>query len=178
MFARCSLRLGGLQDVWRRVALLERAAMPEAAESDTILSRSISTLSRKLICKQNLILDSVVQDKAARSAAFTSIPAFRREESESVLASVLGGQARKYSSVAPSSTKTRALLIANSTLYGGSYMGHCGETIQRFLKKGDAREVLFVPYALKDYEKYFGEFNLYVSSVLESFIMSDGKHAR
>lgn len=173
MFARCRLRLGGLQDVWRGVAFLERATMPEAAESDTFLSRSISTLSRRLICKQNLILDNVVLDKAA----FTSIPALRRAESESMLTSLLGGQARQVSNVAPSSSKTGALLIANSTLYGGSYMGHCGETIQRFLKKGDAGEVLFVPYALKDYEKYFGEYNLYVF-YLTLFNVSNGKHAR
>lgn len=66
-------------------------------------------------------------------------------------------QTRSYSSTPTSHSRTRALLIANSTLYGGSYMGHCGETIQSFLKKGDVSEVLFVPYALKDYEKYFGE---------------------
>eukprot|EP00898_Chlorokybus_atmophyticus_P003303 jgi/Chlat1/3974/Chrsp26S08871 len=52
--------------------------------------------------------------------------------------------------------QTRALLIANSTLYGGTYFGHCGETIQNFLKGGGVESVLFVPYALHDYDKYFG----------------------
>eukprot|EP00270_Netrium_digitus_P011829 TRINITY_DN3786_c0_g1_i1.p1 TRINITY_DN3786_c0_g1~~TRINITY_DN3786_c0_g1_i1.p1 ORF type:complete len:248 (+),score=58.33 TRINITY_DN3786_c0_g1_i1:150-893(+) len=51
---------------------------------------------------------------------------------------------------------TRALLISNSTLFGGSYFGHCGENIQKFLSEGGVREVLFVPYSLHDYDKYFG----------------------
>eukprot|EP00850_Spirogloea_muscicola_P010417 SM000061S19244 [mRNA] locus=s61:303265:305717:- [translate_table: standard] len=52
--------------------------------------------------------------------------------------------------------RTRALLIANSTLYGGTYFGHCGDAIAAFLGAGGVRRVLFVPYALHDYDKYFG----------------------
>lgn len=56
----------------------------------------------------------------------------------------------------PRGIQTRALLVANSTLYGGTYLGHCGEIIQRFLQSGDVSRVLFVPWALKDCEGYFG----------------------
>jgi dipeptidase E len=46
----------------------------------------------------------------------------------------------------------RILLISNSTLYGSGYLDHAEAEIRSFL--GDARRVLFVPYALFDRDKY------------------------
>ena len=44
------------------------------------------------------------------------------------------------------------LLISNSTLYGSGYLDHAEAEIRSFL--GDARRVLFVPYALFDRDAY------------------------
>jgi len=49
-------------------------------------------------------------------------------------------------------TKVRALLVSNSTMHGGGYLQHCAAAIRDFL--GDARKVLFVPYALHDHAGY------------------------
>ena len=49
-------------------------------------------------------------------------------------------------------SRVRALLISNSTMHGGGYLQHCAATIRDFL--GDARRVLFVPYALHDHAGY------------------------
>jgi dipeptidase E len=46
----------------------------------------------------------------------------------------------------------RILLISNSTLYGSGYLDHAESEIRSFL--GDAKRVLFVPYALFDRDKY------------------------
>ena len=46
----------------------------------------------------------------------------------------------------------RLLLISNSTLYGSGYLDHAESEIRDFL--GDAKRVLFVPYALHDMDKY------------------------
>jgi dipeptidase E len=46
----------------------------------------------------------------------------------------------------------RVLLISNSTLYGSGYLDHAESEIRSFL--GDAKRVLFVPYALFDRDKY------------------------
>jgi dipeptidase E len=46
----------------------------------------------------------------------------------------------------------RVLLISNSTLYGSGYLDHAERELRDFL--GDARKVLFVPYALYDAEAY------------------------
>lgn len=52
-----------------------------------------------------------------------------------------------------SNSKTqRVLLISNSTLYGSGYLDHAESEIRSFL--GDAKRVLFVPYALFDRDKY------------------------
>ena len=48
--------------------------------------------------------------------------------------------------------RIRALLISNSTMHGGSYLGHCGAEIRDFL--GPRRRVMFVPYALADHDGY------------------------
>jgi dipeptidase E len=50
------------------------------------------------------------------------------------------------------SSKTRLLLISNSTLHGSGYLDHAESEIRDFL--GDAKRVLFVPYALHDMDKY------------------------
>jgi peptidase E len=47
------------------------------------------------------------------------------------------------------------LLCANSTVFGGSYLGHCGDVVASFLRDAGASRVLFVPWALKDWDKYF-----------------------
>lgn len=46
----------------------------------------------------------------------------------------------------------RILLISNSTLYGSGYLDHAEAEIRSFL--GNAKRVLFVPYALFDRDKY------------------------
>jgi dipeptidase E len=46
----------------------------------------------------------------------------------------------------------RLLLISNSTLHGGGYLDHAEAEIRDFL--GDAKRVLFVPYAIFDRDKY------------------------
>jgi dipeptidase E len=46
----------------------------------------------------------------------------------------------------------RLLLVSNSTLYGSGYLDHAESEIRSFL--GDAKRVLFVPYALFDRDKY------------------------
>ena len=47
---------------------------------------------------------------------------------------------------------SRVLLISNSTLYGSGYLDHAEGEIRDFL--GDARRVLFVPFALYDCDAY------------------------
>lgn len=47
---------------------------------------------------------------------------------------------------------TRALLISNSTLFGGGYLDHAEEEIRDVLD--GIRTVLFVPYALHDVDAY------------------------
>ena len=46
----------------------------------------------------------------------------------------------------------RLLLISNSTLHGSGYLDHAETEIRTFL--GDAKRVLFVPFALYDRDKY------------------------
>ena len=46
----------------------------------------------------------------------------------------------------------RLLLISNSTQHGSGYLDHCASEIREFL--GDARRVLFVPFALADQDGY------------------------
>jgi len=49
-------------------------------------------------------------------------------------------------------TARRLLLISNSTLHGSGYLDHAETQIKSFL--GEARRVLFVPYALYDRDEY------------------------
>ena len=46
----------------------------------------------------------------------------------------------------------RLLLISNSTLHGSGYLEHCADEIADFLD--GTRQVLFVPYALDDWDSY------------------------
>ncbi len=46
----------------------------------------------------------------------------------------------------------RLLLISNSFDHKKGYLGHCGEEIVNFL--GRVKSVLFIPYAIKDFDKY------------------------
>ena len=46
----------------------------------------------------------------------------------------------------------RLLLISNSTLHGSGYLDHADPEIRSFL--GDAKRVLFVPFALHDRDRY------------------------
>ncbi|XP_053326645.1 alpha-aspartyl dipeptidase-like [Spea bombifrons] len=50
-------------------------------------------------------------------------------------------------------TKKRLLLISNSTLHGGGYLGHCQDHIKKFLGE-QIKRVLFIPYALHDRDAY------------------------
>ncbi len=52
----------------------------------------------------------------------------------------------------PNNKIQRVLLISNSTLHGSGYLDHAESEIRSFL--GDAKRVLFVPYALFDRDKY------------------------
>jgi len=52
----------------------------------------------------------------------------------------------------PNNKTQRVLLISNSTLYGSGYLDHAESEIRGFL--GDAKRVLFVPYALFDRDQY------------------------
>ena len=36
-----------------------------------------------------------------------------------------------------------------------TYLGHCGDVVTSFLREAGASKVLFVPWALKDWDKYF-----------------------
>ena len=48
--------------------------------------------------------------------------------------------------------KKNILLISNSKSFGKGYLEHCREEITDFM--GNAKDILFVPYALKDYAMY------------------------
>ncbi|HEY4426271.1 MAG TPA: dipeptidase PepE [Pyrinomonadaceae bacterium] len=52
----------------------------------------------------------------------------------------------------PNNKIRRVLLISNSTLHDSGYLDHAESEIRSFL--GDAKRVLFVPYALFDRDKY------------------------
>ena len=48
----------------------------------------------------------------------------------------------------------RVLLISNSTQHGGAYLEHCAVEVQDFFAAASCRQILFVPYALKDHDAY------------------------
>ncbi|KAG6939027.1 alpha-aspartyl dipeptidase-like [Chelydra serpentina] len=47
----------------------------------------------------------------------------------------------------------RLLLVSNSTLRGGGYLGHCQQHVRSFLGQ-KVKRVLFIPYALHDRDAY------------------------
>lgn len=49
-------------------------------------------------------------------------------------------------------SRTRLLLVSNSTMHGGGYLEHCKAELEQFL--GDRKRVMFVPYALHDHDGY------------------------
>uniref|UniRef100_A0A8D0H7B1 dipeptidase E n=1 Tax=Sphenodon punctatus TaxID=8508 RepID=A0A8D0H7B1_SPHPU len=49
--------------------------------------------------------------------------------------------------------RRRLLLISNSTLHGGGYLGHCQQQIKSFLGE-KVKRILFVPYALHNQDAY------------------------
>src|SRR3970040_772397 len=57
----------------------------------------------------------------------------------------------------------KLLLISNSILYGQGYLEHCKSDIRNFLK--GIKEILFIPYALKDYDAYAKTVNDYFSTI-------------
>ncbi|MBL8752157.1 MAG: dipeptidase PepE [Planctomycetes bacterium] len=60
--------------------------------------------------------------------------------------------ANRLNPIADLAKNRRLLLISNSTMHGGSYLGHCAGEIRDFL--GGKRHVMFVPYALHDHAGY------------------------
>ena len=49
-------------------------------------------------------------------------------------------------------SQRRLLLISNSFCFGRGYLEHCAQYIKEFL--GGVTKILFIPYALKDWDKY------------------------
>src|SRR3972149_3561702 len=67
----------------------------------------------------------------------------------------------------------KILLISNSISYGKGYLDHCADEIIDFLE--DIQQVLFIPYALHDWDKYeqiaktrFGEMDKTLTSIHRS----------
>lgn len=67
----------------------------------------------------------------------------------------------------------KLLLISNSVTHGKGYLDHCANDMMDFLS--ETKEVLFVPYALKDYDKYasvvkerFQQLGIAVTSIHEA----------
>jgi len=48
----------------------------------------------------------------------------------------------------------KLMLISSSAIFGAGYLDYCAEQLTRFLTQSSVKKVLFVPYALKDYEGY------------------------
>lgn len=46
----------------------------------------------------------------------------------------------------------RIMLISNSFSHGREYLAHCADALRTFL--GSVRELVFIPYALKDWDRY------------------------
>ena len=50
--------------------------------------------------------------------------------------------------------KGKLMLISNSMNFGGKYLDHCAEAIKEFLECEGIREVVFVPFALRNHRAY------------------------
>ncbi|XP_044751123.1 probable alpha-aspartyl dipeptidase [Coccinella septempunctata] len=51
-------------------------------------------------------------------------------------------------------SKKQLLLLSSSTVHGFSYLEYAATDIKEFLQKNQIKEVLFIPYALKDHGSY------------------------
>ncbi|XP_018334772.1 alpha-aspartyl dipeptidase [Agrilus planipennis] len=51
-------------------------------------------------------------------------------------------------------SRRQLLLLSSSRVYGYKYLELAAEFIQQLLASNDVRQVLFIPYALKDHDKY------------------------
>ncbi|PSN48096.1 Alpha-aspartyl dipeptidase [Blattella germanica] len=52
------------------------------------------------------------------------------------------------------SGKRRVLLLSSSTVHGSGYLEYAANDIDTFLKESNVSRILFVPYALRDHNKY------------------------
>ncbi len=52
------------------------------------------------------------------------------------------------------SERARLLLLSTSTIFGGEYLDYADEEVRHFL--GDAKQILFIPFALRDHDAYAG----------------------
>ncbi|KDR15187.1 alpha-aspartyl dipeptidase-like [Zootermopsis nevadensis] len=59
----------------------------------------------------------------------------------------------------------RLLLLSSSVVHGSEYLQHAADDINNFLKKYHVTRILFVPYALHDYDEYTNK----VTSVFEKW---------
>eukprot|EP00762_Andalucia_godoyi_P006763 ANDGO_00938.mRNA.1 putative alpha-aspartyl dipeptidase len=48
----------------------------------------------------------------------------------------------------------KVLLLSTSTVFGSGYLEYCSSVIQRFFRENGVSSVLFVPFALADYDSY------------------------
>lgn len=72
--------------------------------------------------------------------------------------------------MAASINRRKLLLISNSTQHGGTYLEHCADRVKQFFS--GCQNILFVPYALKDWDHYasvaqtaFDSFGLPIRSI-------------
>ncbi|MBL8727638.1 MAG: dipeptidase PepE [Planctomycetes bacterium] len=73
-------------------------------------------------------------------------------------------------------SRTRLLLISNSTMHGGAYLEHCGNEIRDCL--GPRKRVMFVPYALHDHDGYTERArNAFVALGHELFSVHERNHS-
>lgn len=68
----------------------------------------------------------------------------------------------------------RLLLLSNSKLHGQDFYEWCGDYVKSFFQKSNVSKILFIPYAIKDYDGYveklrpaFKKFGLTLESIHE-----------
>lgn len=57
----------------------------------------------------------------------------------------------------------RIMLVSSSARFGQGYLEHCAGELVEFL--ADIRELLFIPYALADHDRYYGIFSEKISAI-------------
>ena len=62
---------------------------------------------------------------------------------------------RYWASLAVLGWQTRRLGWLSDPASCSTYLGHCGDVVTSFLRSAGASKVLFIPWALKDWDKYF-----------------------